>query len=90
MSIEFDRDGRFGMLVPFGVVAWPLVGALESTGAWSAGAEAGDFGLEFAPGICRGRAADGVLAEEGGEFLSAFSAWHVSSRSWAIASNATM
>lgn len=52
---------------------------LESTEAFSVGAEAGDFGLEFAPGICRGRAAEGVLV--GGEFLVVLSVQRVSSRS---------
>jgi hypothetical protein len=67
LSIEFERDGLLEVVEPFGVVAWPLFEVLGSTEAFSVGAEAGDFGLEFAPGICRGRAAEGVLV--GGEFL---------------------
>jgi hypothetical protein len=53
------------------VVVWPLVEVLESTEALSAGAKAGDFGLEFAPGICLGRATEGVFV--GGEFLATLS-----------------
>jgi hypothetical protein len=67
LSIEFERDIRLGAVEPFGVVAWPLCEVFKSAEALSVGAEAGDFGLEFAPGICRGRAAEGVLV--GGEFL---------------------
>jgi hypothetical protein len=67
LSMEFERDTRLGAVEPFepfGVEAWPLCELFESTEALS---EAGGFGLEFAPGICRGRAAEGVFV--GGEFL---------------------
>ena len=83
LSIELEREIRFVAEEPFGVVDWPLVEILESTEALSVGAEAGDFGLEFAPGICLGRAAEGVLV--GGEFLAALSVYNVSSGSWSIA-----
>lgn len=76
MSIEFERDNLLGAAEPFGVMAWPLFEVLESTEALSAWAEAGGFGLEFAPGICRGRAAEGVLV--GGEFLVVLSVCSVS------------
>lgn len=79
LSIELEREIRFVAEEPFGVVDWPL----ESTEALSVGAEAGDFGLEFAPGICLGRAAEGVLV--GGEFLAALSVYHVNSGSWSEA-----
>jgi hypothetical protein len=87
LSIEFERDIRLVAAEPFGVVAWPLCEVLESTEALSVGAEAGDFGLEFAPGICRGRAAEGVLV--GGEFLVVLSVCHVSFGSWSPASQHT-
>lgn len=67
LSMEFERDIRLVAAEPFGVVAWPLCEMFESAEGLSVGAEAGGFGLEFAPGICRGRDAEGVLI--GGEFL---------------------
>lgn len=70
------------------VVVWPLVEVVESTEALSAGAEAGDFGLEFAPGICLGRAAEGVFV--GGEFLAALSVHRVSSRPLSMVSERAM
>jgi hypothetical protein len=82
--MEFERDTRLGAVEPFEpfvVVAWPLCKVFKSTEALS---EADGFGLEFAPGICRGRAAEGVLV--GGEFLVILSVCCVNFGSYSTAS----